>query len=151
MGSHKPLTADVRLVRATNRDLREMVWRGAFREDLSYRIAVFPIWIPPLRERAEDIPALAAHFAARTGVRLGGVRLVPSAENVELLLAYDWPGNVRELAAVIEWTAILDDAKWLRLEAALGQPRAVLQGSSGPGVATAPFHRRAAAAGSTKW
>jgi transcriptional regulator with GAF, ATPase, and Fis domain len=137
VGSHKPLTADVRLVTATNRDLREMVSTGAFREDLWYRIAVFPIWIPPLRERAEDIPALAAHFAARTGVRLGGVRLVPSAEDIELLLSYDWPGNVRELAAVIERAAILGDAKYLRLEAALGQPRPVLRSSSQSAVATA--------------
>jgi transcriptional regulator with GAF, ATPase, and Fis domain len=138
VGAHRPLTADVRLVTATNRDLRQMVSAGTFREDLWYRIAVFPIWIPPLRERAEDIPALAAHFAARTGVRLGGVRLVPSAEDIELLLAYDWPGNVRELAAVIERAAILGDAKCLRLEAALGQPRPVLRSSSPSGVVSAP-------------
>jgi transcriptional regulator with GAF, ATPase, and Fis domain len=121
VGSHRPLTVDVRLVAATNRDLRQMVASGDFREDLWYRIAVFPIRIPPLRERREDIPALAAHFAARTGVKLGGGRLVPSAEDIELLLAYDWPGNVREFAAVIERAAILGDAKSLRLEAALGQ------------------------------
>jgi hydrogenase-4 transcriptional activator len=121
VGSHRSLTVDVRLVAATNRDLREMVANGTFREDLWYRIGVFPIWIPPLRERREDVPALAAHFAARTGVRLGGARLVPSASDIELLLAYDWPGNVREFAAVIERAAILGDAKCLRLEAALGQ------------------------------
>jgi transcriptional regulator with GAF, ATPase, and Fis domain len=121
VGSHRPLTVDVRLVAATNRDLTEMVAGGTFREDLWYRIGVFPIWIPPLRERREDIPALATHFAARTGVRLGGARLVPSAADIELLLAYDWPGNVREFAAVIERAAILGDAKYLRLEAALGQ------------------------------
>jgi transcriptional regulator with GAF, ATPase, and Fis domain len=121
VGSHHPLTVDVRLVAATNRDLREMVASGDFREDLWYRIAVFPIRIPPLRERREDIPALAAHFAARTGVRLGGARLVPSPGDIELLLAYDWPGNVREFGAVIERAAILGDAKSLKLEAALGQ------------------------------
>ncbi len=93
VGSHKGLTVDVRIVAATNRDLREMVASGMFREDLWYRIGVFPIWIPPLRERREDVPALAAHFAARTGVRLGGARLVPSASDIELLLGYDWPGQ----------------------------------------------------------
>ncbi|HJS72852.1 MAG TPA: sigma 54-interacting transcriptional regulator [Vicinamibacteria bacterium] len=123
VGSHRGLTVDVRIVAATNRDLREMVTTGTFREDLWYRIGVFPIWIPPLRERREDVPALATHFAARTGVRLGGARLVPSPSDIELLLGYDWPGNIREFAAVIERAAILGDAKCLRLEAALGAPQ----------------------------
>jgi transcriptional regulator with GAF, ATPase, and Fis domain len=141
VGSHRSLTVDVRLVAATNRDLREMVAGGAFREDLWYRIGVFPIWIPPLRERREDVPALAAHFAARTGVRLGGVRLVPSPADIELLLDYDWPGNVRELAAVIERAAILGDAKSLRLEAALGQAKPAGTKRSAPEVEEPPRER----------
>ncbi len=141
VGSHHALTVDVRLVAATNRDLREMVASGTFREDLWYRIGVFPIWIPPLRERREDVPALAAHFAARTGVRLGGARLVPSASDIELLLAYDWPGNIREFAAVIERAAILGDAKCLRLEAALGQSQPSANETRSSGNRTLPRSR----------
>jgi transcriptional regulator with GAF, ATPase, and Fis domain len=80
---------------------------GRFREDLWYRIAVFPIRLPPLRERREDTPALAAHFALRSANRLGIKPLVPTAEDIRLLVTYPWPGNVRELAAVLERAAIL--------------------------------------------
>ena len=97
-----------------------MVTRGTFREDLWYRISVFPIHLPPLRERREDIPRLAAHFAARAATRLVGVPLMPTSEDLDLLLAYDWPGNVRELAAVIERAAILGAGRTLRIAAALG-------------------------------
>ncbi len=124
VGSQKPLTADVRIVAATNRDLRGMVARGGFREDLWYRLAVFPIHLPALRDRPEDIPPLAAHFAARAGIRLGGVRLVPTPEDIELLLGYDWPGNIREFSAVIERAAILGNGRELRLAPALGLSKA---------------------------
>jgi transcriptional regulator with GAF, ATPase, and Fis domain len=120
MGAEKSLTVDVRIVAATHRDLREMVAAGGFREDLWYRISVFPIEIPPLRERLEDLPLLAGHFASRTGRRLNGVPLYPSAADMEVLLRYPWPGNVRELSAVIERAAILGDGKALRLDMALG-------------------------------
>jgi hydrogenase-4 transcriptional activator len=123
VGGHKPLHADVRVIAATHRDLHDMVGRGAFREDLWYRIGVFPIRLPPLRERLEDIPALAAFFAGRTGVRLGGRPLVPTPADIAFLLAYDWPGNVRELAAVIERAAILGDGRTLRIASALGVAR----------------------------
>jgi transcriptional regulator with GAF, ATPase, and Fis domain len=97
-----------------------MVGRGTFREDLWYRLSVFPLELPPLRERRLDLPDLAAHFAARVDKRLGGAPLVPSPEDIELLLAYDWPGNVRELAAVIERAAILGNGRLLAVRAALG-------------------------------
>jgi transcriptional regulator with GAF, ATPase, and Fis domain len=135
VGSEKPLTADVRIVAATNRDLRAMVTRGAFREDLWYRLAVFPIHIPALRDRPEDIPALAAHFAARAGIRLGGARLAPTPEDIDLLLGYDWPGNVREFSAVIERAAILGNGRELRLAPALGLSRAAAAPAPGPDVA----------------
>jgi hydrogenase-4 transcriptional activator len=120
VGGTMALPVDVRIVAATHRDLREMVAQGIFREDLWHLMSVFPIQLPPLRERQEDIPRLATHFAARAGMRLVGVPLTPTSEELELLLAYDWPGNVRELAAVIERAAILGSGRRLRLEPTLG-------------------------------
>jgi transcriptional regulator with GAF, ATPase, and Fis domain len=111
---------DVRVIAATNRDLQAMVAEGRFREDLWYRIAVFVVRLPPLRERVEDIPALAAHFALRAAKRLGTAPLVPSPEDIDLLVAYPWPGNARELSAVIERAAILGDGRRLDIAKALG-------------------------------
>jgi hydrogenase-4 transcriptional activator len=120
VGGHRTLTVDVRVVAATHRDLQAMVGAGTFREDLWYRLSVFPIRLPALRERVLDIPALATHFAERAGKRLGGMPLILSAEDIALLTAYRWPGNVRELAAVIERAAILGDGHRLEIAAALG-------------------------------
>lgn len=120
VGGQRANRVDVRIIAATHRNLREMVAQGTFREDLWYRLSVFPIDIPPLRARPEDIPALGAHFAARAGTRLGGNALALSPNDIELLLTYAWPGNVRELAAVIERAVILGDGRHLRLAAALG-------------------------------
>ncbi len=126
VGGQQSLQVDVRLVAATHRDLEEMVAEGTFRRDLWYRISVFPVSLPPLRERLADIPELAEHFARSAGKRLGGMPLVPTPEDVALLLAYPWPGNVRELASVIERAAILGDGRRLEVAAALGTsfPRA---------------------------
>src|SRR5262249_23735853 len=107
VGGERPITVDVRIVAATHRDLRAMVDRGEFREDLWYRLSVFPVRLPPLRERRDDIPLLAAHFAVRVGERFSGTPLSVSPADLPLLLEYAWPGNVRELAAVIERAAIL--------------------------------------------
>jgi hydrogenase-4 transcriptional activator len=96
------------------------VSEGRFRADLWYRIAVFPIHLPPLRSRSGDIPSLAAHFALRAAKRLGTAPLVPSAEDIRLLISYPWPGNVRELAAVIERAAILGGGRGLEVAQALG-------------------------------
>ncbi len=120
VGGHRPLSVDVRLVAATHRDLQEMVAQGGFRQDLWYRISVFPIRLPALRERRGDIAALARHFAQRAGLRLGGVALQPSADDLAQLAAYDWPGNVRELASVIERATILGGGRQLNIAAALG-------------------------------
>jgi transcriptional regulator with GAF, ATPase, and Fis domain len=127
---------DVRIVAATHRDLRAMAERGEFREDLWYRLSVFPLRLPSLRERREDIPLLASHFAARIGERLGGTPLVPSSADLSLLMAYDWPGNVRELAAVIERAAILGHAKRLDLGNALGAVEPTARLPSPPSAAT---------------
>jgi transcriptional regulator with GAF, ATPase, and Fis domain len=112
--------------------VQSLVEQKEFREDLWYRISVFPIRLPPLRERKQDIPALARHFAASAGRRLHGTPLVPSATDLELLAAWDWPGNVRELAAVIERAAILGNAEGLDVATALGPtPPARVPGASG--------------------
>jgi len=132
VGGQQELTVDVRIVAATHLGLEDMVSAGRFREDLWYRISVFPIRIPALRERRGDIPALAAHFAARAGRRLGRGPLVPNEHDTRLLLSYGWPGNVRELASVIERAAILGDGRHLEIAAALGPS----QGLSDPDVDT---------------
>lgn len=124
VGGQTPLHVDLRVVAATHRDLYAMVREGRFREDLWYRLSVFPLVIPPLRERLEDLPALATHFATRAGQRLGGTELHPTPDDLALLASYDWPGNVRELAAVIERAVILGHGRRLELAAALGVGRA---------------------------
>jgi transcriptional regulator with GAF, ATPase, and Fis domain len=142
VGGHHAITVDVRIVTATHRHLESMVAEGRFREDLWYRISVFPIRLPPLRERQQDIPTLAAHFARRAGQRLGGAPLAPSASDVELLRSYAWPGNVRELAAVVERATILGDGKRLEVAKALG----TIDGDATPRISAAPNARPASQA-----
>ena len=120
VGGQKPIHVDVRIVAATHRDLAAMVSEGNFREDLWYRIAVFPIILPPLRERTGDISELARHFAERAAARFTLPQALPTAEDIELLAAYPWPGNIRELAAVIDRAAILGEGKRLEVAKALG-------------------------------
>ncbi len=120
VGGEEAIHVDVRIVAATHRDLAAMVADGRFREDLWYRIAVFPIVLPTLRERREDIARLAAHFARRAATRFGLAPVSPSSQDMELLAAYSWPGNVRELAAVIDRAAILGEGKTLEVGKALG-------------------------------
>jgi hydrogenase-4 transcriptional activator len=120
VGGQRQLHVDVRVIAATNRDLRKMVSEGLFREDLWYRIAVFPIDLPALRDRLEDMPAMASHFAQRAARRFGLTLHVPTAEDINLLVSYHWPGNVRELAAVIDRAAILGNGRRLEIAKALG-------------------------------
>lgn len=122
--------ADVRLIAATNGDLKEMVAEGSFREDLFYRLNVFPIVLPPLRERPEDVPLLAnhflEHFAARADKPIQGF----SPEAMEMLLSHTWPGNVRELRNVVERIVILTQAplvKSANLPSEIGGPALTLQ------------------------
>jgi len=120
VGGHASQTVDVRIVAATHRDMAALVRDGGFRQDLWYRVSVFPIVLPALRARRGDIGALARHFAERAGERLFGRALVVSAGELALLEGYDWPGNVRELASVIERAAILGGGHRLELTTALG-------------------------------
>ncbi len=120
VGGEQPINVNVRIVGATHRDLAAMVSAGQFREDLWYRLAVFPIVLPPLRERREDVAELAEHFAERAAVRFGLAFVPPSSSDIELLCKYSWPGNIRELGAVIDRAAILGDGRTLEIAKALG-------------------------------
>ncbi|MEK7706085.1 MAG: sigma 54-interacting transcriptional regulator [Myxococcota bacterium] len=120
VGGEQSLHVDVRIVAATHRDLQEHVRDGRFRADLWYRIAVFPIYLPPLRERHGDIAQLASHFALRAAQRLGNPPLIPTLADHALLATYAWPGNVRELAAVMERAVILGNGRSLEVATALG-------------------------------
>jgi formate hydrogenlyase transcriptional activator len=109
LGSTRTHQVDVRLVAATNRDLTEMVNRGEFRSDLYYRLNVFPILLPPLRERREDIPALVLHFVETCSRRMSrGIDYIPP-ETMSALSSYQWPGNIRELQNLIERAVILSN------------------------------------------
>jgi two-component system response regulator FlrC len=109
VGGNRQISVDVRFLAATNRDLKQQVSEGKFRQDLFYRINAFPIELPPLRERPSDIRRLARFFLERSSRELGrsGLTLSPEAES--LLIAYTWPGNVRELENTMERLAILCD------------------------------------------
>ncbi|HXG12629.1 MAG TPA: sigma 54-interacting transcriptional regulator [Gemmataceae bacterium] len=115
LGSGKTIQVNVRLVAATHRNLDRMVASGAFRSDLFYRLHVFPIRLPPLRERREDIPDLVRHFARTFARRIGKVIDTIPAESLAALQAYDWPGNVRELEHLIERAVILSPGPVLRV------------------------------------
>jgi Nif-specific regulatory protein len=107
LGGNKPIKVDVRIIAATNRNLEELIKKGEFREDLYYRLNVVPIFIPPLRERKEDIPILVQHFLEIFKKEYGKeVRI--SSEVMDTFVSYSWPGNVRELQNVIERMVILD-------------------------------------------
>jgi formate hydrogenlyase transcriptional activator len=109
LGSTRTHQVDVRLVAATNRDLMEMVKRGEFRNDLYYRLNVFPVVLPPLRERREDIPALVGHFVELFGHRIGRqIEHIPP-KMMSALSSYHWPGNIRELQNLIERAVILSN------------------------------------------
>jgi DNA-binding NtrC family response regulator len=107
VGENDPFRVDVRVLCATNRDLREMTAADQFREDLFFRLNTFEIHLPPLRERKPDIPALAAHMLARFGARRGGTSTSLTPEAVAALAEHEWPGNIRELANAIERAMIL--------------------------------------------
>jgi formate hydrogenlyase transcriptional activator len=134
VGSNHSIQVDVRLIAATNRDLPAAVTAGTFRKDLFYRLNVFPIVVPPLRERTEDVPLLVEYFAGRFAKGSGKKIRHIDKDTLELLKAYDWPGNIREMQNVVERAVILSegdtfvvDDSWLRREPAdAGRARAGL-------------------------
>jgi transcriptional regulator with GAF, ATPase, and Fis domain len=113
-GSHT-LKVDVRVIAATNRNLEEAVRKGAFRSDLYYRLSIFPITLPPLRERKEDIPILVTHLVKQLGKKLGKTIDAIPQDTMAKLYNYPWPGNVRELRNVIERAVIITQGSKLRL------------------------------------
>ena len=111
VGDDKTITVDARIIAATNRNLEEMVEQGDFREDLYYRLNVIPIWLPPLRERKEDIPVLAEHFLDKIAEEMHSEPKRIAPEAMEALMNYSWPGNIRELENVMERINILADGQ----------------------------------------
>jgi transcriptional regulator with PAS, ATPase and Fis domain len=107
VGGEETLEVDVRVIAATNKNLMEEIRRGTFREDLYYRLNVIPIFVPPLRERKDDIPLLASHFLQKFSQEKGKEMNSISPEVLEILVAHSWPGNVRELENVIEYAIII--------------------------------------------
>jgi DNA-binding NtrC family response regulator len=145
LGSGKTLTADVRLVAATNKDLAAMVKAGTFREDLYFRLAVVPLHLPPLRERVPDIPALAMafvqEFARENGKKVKGVETAA----MEALLRHRWPGNVRELRTAMEHAVVLCRGEMVGVKDLPAALRAA------PGEAVVQEAREKIAAGGLSW
>ncbi len=125
VGSSKTRKVDVRVLAATNRDLAAAVKQGIFREDLYYRLNVFPIRLPPLRERGDDVVKLASVFAKRFAAKMGRTLAPLTADDARRLLTYNWPGNVRELRNVIERAVITAEAGKLKLDRALPETLSV--------------------------
>jgi len=135
LGSTRTHKVDVRLVAATHRDLTDMANRGEFRSDLYYRLNVFPVVLPPLRERREDIPALVEHFVGIYGRRMGReIEHVPAA-TLTALTSYHWPGNIRELQNLIERAVILSNDGVLPNPLPASGPRIL---PAAPGAASTP-------------
>jgi formate hydrogenlyase transcriptional activator len=126
VGSHQPIAVNVRVIAATNRRLREAVATGTFREDLFYRLSVFPIEVPTLRERRQDIPVLVEYFIERYAKRAGKKITFIGKNTMGLFRAYDWPGNIRELQNVVERGVILCESETFDIE------ESWLQGESSP-------------------
>jgi hydrogenase-4 transcriptional activator len=151
VGGESALSVDVRVIAATNADLPAMVQRGEFRADLWYRLAVFPLVLPPLRERAQDIPALVEMLVQRASRHFGLRPPAATPADLALLAAYDWPGNVRELGSVIDRAVILGGGKRLEVAKALGHAGSAAPRAAAPGepAVFAPVESTAFVAGTS--
>jgi formate hydrogenlyase transcriptional activator len=130
LGGNRTIRVDIRLVAATNRNLKEMVDQGTFRSDLYYRLHVFPLTVPPLRERQRDIPLLIRYFAQKYAKRLNReIKEIPTA-TIEALTKYDWPGNIRELQHIIERSVILASGHVLHVAIPQSTQTGVMQSGS---------------------
>lgn len=113
VGSNRELEVNVRIIAATNRNLEEMIKKGEFREDLFYRLNVLPIYLPPLRERKDDVLALVEHFLQKFNATYGNKVLGLAPETRELMMKYNWPGNIRELENVMEHSFVIESGEYL--------------------------------------
>jgi len=138
VGSSQTIKVDVRIVAASNRDLAKAVRAGEFREDLYYRLNVFPLTLPPLRERSEDIPLLIRFFVQRYAPRVGRHIESIDSKTVQRLVAYPWPGNIRELENLIERALILTDSGVLHVEPDILGTASVLRGRNDNAVEPPP-------------
>ncbi len=138
VGGKQVIAVDIRFVAATNRDLKELMEKGRFREDLFYRLNVINIQVPPLRERGDDVRRLAEHFVAIHGRKLGKPLLAMGADFVAFLVSYHWPGNVRELENLVERAVILADSDTLTAKE-LGETRAASAGRRRAGGGERPL------------
>jgi formate hydrogenlyase transcriptional activator len=143
LGSTQTVRVNVRLVAATNRDLTRMVAEGQFRRDLFFRLNVFPVSLPPLRERREDIPALARHFVQKFARQMGRrIETIPG-KVMNALVQYPWPGNIRELENVIERAVILSPGSELRVNTGDLKPALLsATGSAGTALTLAETEQR---------
>lgn len=146
VGGRSSVKVDVRLVSATNRDLEVMIQKGSFRHDLYYRLRVVELFLPPLRQRREDIPLLAHHFIRLHGARLGRPHVVLSRNALEILLRHDYPGNVRELENVLEAAVAMCptsrvEAEDVRLAMGMAEPPVLPRGGSLADLARAHVQR----------
>ncbi len=135
VGASKTMKVDVRVIAATNRDLARAVADGSFRADLFYRLNVFPIAVPPLRERQDDVPVLAHYFLAKYAGRIGKPVQSIGADTLRRLVAYAWPGNIRELENVIERAVILSTGPVLEVDASILPASAEVPVAAAPSVA----------------
>ena len=131
IGSDKPTKVDVRVVVATHRNLEQLVESGGFRRDLYHRVVVFPLTLPPLRARSEDLPALVEHFARQVSTQNGWKPVPFSADAIESLKQYAWPGNIRELRNVVERLLLLADGEVNAEDVRMALPEAQAAGRSG--------------------
>jgi two-component system response regulator AtoC len=129
VGGIKTLRVDVRLIAATNRDLKQLISEGRFREDLYYRLNVVPIALPPLRDRKDDIPPLVQHFIEKYDRRLGKKVERMEDEALALLLRYSWPGNIRELENLMERSVLFADGPVITAE---NLPESLVERTPGP-------------------
>ena len=149
VGGIKTLHVDVRLIAATNRDLKALIAEGKFREDLYYRLAVVPISIPPLRDRGQDIPLLVEHFIAKYNQRLGKRVERMDEDAMQTLLGYSWPGNIRELENLMERSVLFADGAVIHASSLPDSLRERAPGASVPIAAVGPLGSIAAPSGAS--
>jgi transcriptional regulator with GAF, ATPase, and Fis domain len=151
VGSSQTLKVDVRVIAATNRDLKEVVQNGTFRSDLFYRLNVFPMAVPALRERQEDIPLLVNFFLSKFGKKLGKEVRGMSQRSMERLLDYDWPGNVRELQNIVERTVVLAGGPIIQIDESMMRSGEALKESTLDTLESAERHHILRALNETRW